>query len=651
MKLIYYYIFILLLSISITAHNNAQKPQQDSLNTIILSKADDTTRAKACIELAWQMMQQNPDSGQQLAKLCLAILKQNSHDFLHAKAYNMIAIAQSMQGNLDQALLNYDTCYLLRQRMKDTAGMAAVLNNIGNVYRYKGWYDLALDYFLKSIKIEESLGNTQNISEGYANLGTVYGEIEQLDKALYYFNKAFNMIDQGDANIAKAGLAANMASIYASLGNNDSAIYYGNFSLIEAQKQDDKYNQSIAYAALGFAYNNLKKYKEAAQNHEAALALANEIGDVNGQAQESMSLADVYKNACIYDKAVTSCLQSIQLAKQVESPQILKKCYGILAKVYHLQGNYQKAFEYKQLFIEMNDSIMSIAKQRAMEEMQVKFDTEKKESENRILQQQNNIKNLTISKQRNQIVALIAGIAMLILLGYLFFQYRKNKQQQMHNHHLMEQQELRARAVIEAEEKERQRIGREMHDGVGQMLAAAQMNLAAISETNSIAQVEINNRLLNAIDMIDDSAKEIRNISHNMMPNMLIKSGLANAVREMVDKIASSGKLKVELELIGLEHRLDENMESFLFRILQELVANTLKHSLANKVHMQLIRHDDELVFMMEDNGKGFNYKEALGKGGIGLTNILSRVNYLKGKIAFDSAPGRGTLVIINIPI
>ncbi|MBK8848219.1 MAG: sensor histidine kinase, partial [Bacteroidetes bacterium] len=623
----------------------------DSLQAIILSKATDTLRAKACIDLAWQMMQQNPDSVQRLGRLCLSILNNKPNDFLYAKAYNMIAIAQSMQGNLDEALKNYDTCYLIRERMKDTAGIAAVLNNMGNVYRYKGWYDLSLDYFLKSIKIEESQGNLRNISEGYANLGTVYGEIEQLDKALFYFNKAFRMEEESGGGNSTAGLAANMASIYASLGKNDSAIYYGSFSLQQAQKQGDKYNQSVAYAALGFANSNLKKYSEAAGFHETALAIAKEIGDVNGQAQSSMSLGDIYKNSGQYDKAIANCTESILLAKQVESPLILKKCYAILSEVYQQQGNFQKALVYNELFLAMNDSIMSESKQHAMEEMQVKFDTEKKETENRLLQQQNNINSLTISKQRNQIIVLIAGIALLALLGYLFFQYRKNKQQQLHNRHIMEQQELRTRAIIDAEEKERQRIGRELHDGVGQMLAAAKMNLASVAETNASIATELKSKLHNAIDMVDDSAKEIRNISHNMLPNMLIKSGLANAVRELVDKIASSGKLKVELEIVGLEQRLDDNTESFLFRILQELVANTIKHSMADKINMQLIRHVDELVFMMEDNGKGFNYQEALKKNGIGLSNILSRVNYLHGKIDFDAALGRGTTVTITIPL
>ncbi len=216
---------------------------------------------------------------------------------------------------------------------------------------------------------------------------------------------------------------------------------------------------------------------------------------------------------------------------------------------------------------------------------------------------------------------------------------------------LANQRDIRSKAVIEAEEKERRRIAQDLHDGVGQILSAAKLNLSGLEDKLKLENPEQSLLLSNALELVNDSVKEVRSVSHNMMPNTLIKLGLASAVREFITKIASVPNLRIDLQIVGMEERLENTVETVLYRVIQEVVANIIKHAKANEISMQLIRHDNELTIMIEDNGVGFDKNNITKFEGIGLKNIISRIEFLNGNVDFDSTPGQGTTVVIEIPI
>ncbi len=207
-------------------------------------------------------------------------------------------------------------------------------------------------------------------------------------------------------------------------------------------------------------------------------------------------------------------------------------------------------------------------------------------------------------------------------------------------------QQQRTQAVLEAEERERIRIARDLHDGVGQTLAAARMTLG-----NYVSQKKIeSSEMQNSLDLLEDSIKEIREISHNMMPSSLTKFGLSSALKQFTNKINALGKIEIELQIIGFKERFDEKIELVLYRIIQEIISNIIKHAEAKKVNIELVRHDQELILIVEDNGCGFDTANTENHG-IGLKNIATRVEYLNGNINFDSSIGKGTSVVIEIPL
>ncbi len=265
--------------------------------------------------------------------------------------------------------------------------------------------------------------------------------------------------------------------------------------------------------------------------------------------------------------------------------------------------------------------------------------------EKKLLQQQNRIRVQNI---------LFIAIGGLILLGGLlvYSQYRRSKLNQESNMktELIRQQELAVKAVIEAEENERQRIARELHDGIGQMMSAAKMNLSAFESEVTLANEEQKKSLEKVIQLVDESCKEIRTVSHIMMPNALLKNNLASAIRDFVNKLNTKA-ITANVFTDGLDSRLDASVETVLYRVVQECVHNAIRHAGATRLDISLTRDKEGISGTVEDNGKGFDAVNREKYDGIGLRNIITRIGYLKGTVDFDSSPGKGTLVAFHIPL
>ena len=215
---------------------------------------------------------------------------------------------------------------------------------------------------------------------------------------------------------------------------------------------------------------------------------------------------------------------------------------------------------------------------------------------------------------------------------------------------MLKQQELRSKAIIDAEENERKRIARELHDGLGQQLSAVKLNMSSLDSSLELKTDEQRKMLQNALDIIDDSVKEVRAVSHSMMPNALVKSGLKEAIKEFVNRLGKTDHLKFDLQISGLNERLNTTIETIVFRVLQEIVNNILKHSKATIVTIQIIKDIEELTIIVEDNGVGFDVNTAKSDG-IGLKNLQSRIEYLHGTVNIDSHLQKGTTIIIELPI
>jgi len=203
--------------------------------------------------------------------------------------------------------------------------------------------------------------------------------------------------------------------------------------------------------------------------------------------------------------------------------------------------------------------------------------------------------------------------------------------------------------MLVTEEKERIRISRELHDGVGQQIAALKLNLGLLCDQLQLEDLK-QEKMLNLIALADDVSKEVRTISHNLMPNALLRAGLATAAREFLQQLANE-RIKIDFEVVGSKERLSHTQELALFRAIQECVSNILKGASATVVSIQLIRNEREINLLIEDNGEGFSSEDTLTAGGVGLRNIQSRLAEVDGEVDFDSHIGRGTIVNVHLAL
>lgn len=261
-------------------------------------------------------------------------------------------------------------------------------------------------------------------------------------------------------------------------------------------------------------------------------------------------------------------------------------------------------------------------------------------------------------RRKNQNWLIVVSIAMILGMGIAVLLQKNTtkkrllaeqeallKQQRVDN--LLKEQELVSiDAMIEGQEKERQKVANELHDDLGSLMATIKLHV-----DNSKVNTE-DPALQNAQKLLEEAYQKIRGMAHSKNSGMMSDQGLLAAIKKMAKSISESNALQVSVEDFGLGERMENSLELSIFRMVQELVANAIKHAEATKVNIQLTQHEDNLNIIVEDNGKGFN-RNKLDKGnsGMGLTNIEKRVEHLEGSFTIDSVIGNGTSILIDIPV
>ncbi len=608
-----------------------------------------------------------------------------------AQAYSTMANAYSSQSDYINCLTFNNKALEIRKEINNWHDIAATLDNIGNVYNDQGNFTKALDFYNQAVVIDEKNKDTKALAVLYNNMGNAYANKGDLKQSIVYLFKSLKLKEELGNKKGAANTCNNLAVIYKMQGNYSEALNYNKQAMKFRIALKDSMGIAFSYTNLGLTYRNTKQDNKAEENFLQALSIFNRLGYKKGIAAANNSLGIIYKTRQQYDKALASYKTALDIFTQQndkggmavamsnmasaygknknnqqaeiyfkrsevlglesKSFEILMDLYDLYSIYYQDNNDFKKALKYHLLYTDARDSLHSKENTNALAEVKTRYETDIKEKENDKLIDDNQIKDLTISQKNTQRNIFMILFAAVIIIGSLLYGWLKLKKREELSKQLILQQELRSKAIIEAEEKERTRIARELHDGIGQQLSAAKLNISGLQnslQTNNNAEKTM---LQNAIDLIDESVKEVRMVSHSMMPNALIKSGLVSAVREFINKISTTGSLKVNLEIVGLTQRLEQTIETVLFRVLQELVNNIIKHAKASEVGIQLIRHDTEITILVEDNGMGFDVEKTIGKeGGIGLKNIQSRVAFLNGQVYFDSHLGKGTTITIEIP-
>ncbi len=537
--------------------------------------------------------------------------KQNNKQAL-ADYHINLGTAHHNLGSLDKALQNFLTAHDIYKQLNQPEDLSKVLNNIGIVYRTQGKYERAEEIYKTSLTLKQQLKDTLGLAATYQNLAVLYSTTYRQTEAIFNLKRALSIYE-------KLGRIDDVAGCHSILGQ----IYYDSGNLPGAKTE---------LLAAVRAYANTVNVEYGPSTYQLLGAIAWVEKD--------------------YPKAENYLRQGLRMAQQFDQQDRIFEILKVLSKTEYALGKPADAYRSLSEAFAIRDTVVEQKRLALMEEMQTKFDVEKKDSDLKI----NQLNLIQRTLERNW---LFVGAVLLFLLTLAIFfglrsRIKANKKIAAQKSALQQQQILQLEqegkltalsAMLEGQEQERSRIANDLHDGLGGLLTSVKLHFNTLDQATSEGVLfSKTNRL------IDDACEEVRRISHNMMPRALALSGLQGALEDLARDLQKQGVL-CDLEIIELDEPFDNVKSAMLYRIIQELANNTVKHAQADHLLLQLIHRDNTLTILAEDNGRGFDVQKALTQKGLGLSSINSRVRYLQGHIEWDSVPGSGTTVSIVLPV
>lgn len=430
----------------------------------------------------------------------------------------------------------------------------------------------------------------------YNNLAQTKLRLHQLDSAIWYNSKAYVYAKKSNNKRGIPNIEQTYGQIYLEGNDTKDAIYYFEKSIESAQKNnyDDIILGSYGYLIQCYPRNSI----EIEQWFAKGLDLIKEKN------------INISYQSMFYKTAIKAFKKNEQLKKLTFAQENLIEINEKIA-------------------LSNNDYIQSIAKKYV-------------QNENELLK-----KELYLAKNQKekQIFYILLSTLALVLIGFWYFFKQRQRLKNQEIETLKQNQEIsNLEALIDGEEKERKRVAQELHDGLNGELSAIKYRLSGLEDIDLSA--EDKESVLKSIEMIDNACSQVRIISHNLIPTSILDFGLVETLNEYCEKVNNTQSITMEFQYFGNPALVNKKSETVIYRIIQELITNIIKHSQATMAMVQLNFHKKELFITVEDNGIGFDVHAA--KKGLGLKNIYSRVQFLNANLEIDSTE-KGTSFHITV--
>lgn len=563
--------------------------------------------------------------------------------------YNIQAKKFCELGEGKKAVLVYKKC--LNEAFKDKREdlLSHYYNEIGNLEADFGNNTLAFKNYQNALKFNTHNNPILN-AKIYKNIGALYLSWKKLNVALQYYLTAYNIAFKATDGKLIADCLNNMGTVYEQQKEYKKAEYAYNKALCYYKKLNINTNICIAHNNLAILNKVTGKFTLAAQHYKLAVEYASKTKNDWLVAAIGNNLGNLLCEMGALKSGELYLNKALKLAEKINANELVFEALENLSTCAAKKNDYKLAFNYYKQSALAKSEFINSENTKEVIQLQTKFDVLNKEKKISLLNKENIIQKLTINKRNS--LATFLGVFFLISIAFsvLFFNRNKIKQQYVLQQTIIKQQDISTKAIIEAEENERSRIASDLHDGVGQLFSTVKMNLSGMQDQLIFKEKYTQTNFEKTILLVDESCKEVRSISHQMMPNVLLKLGLVSAVRDFINKV-DERRLKINLDVAGLAERLSSNTETILYRVIQETVNNVIKHAQATVLDIQILKDNDGLAIMIEDNGKGFNTSQITNFEGIGFKNLNTRIKFLNGTIEIDSSIGNGTVISIWLPL
>lgn len=464
-------------------------------------------------------------------------------------------------------------------------------------------------------------------------------------------------------NIERLALARNDSTLllkiyfykggyFNNIGQNDSARYYCERHLQLGQALKASPSMTIATLLnIGLTYMDDKRPAKALEYFNKAIA---EIPVERRNEYRYYLFANIFQGEayCLqqeWKKAIAITEPALAKINSLKITHLADHAHKTLADAYEALGQYKKANEHRKLYSLLRDSLQLVQKLEMIYDMEVKYRLSDKDKQ--LAQQELAIeRNESRIKSKNfWIIAISAGFLLISLISILLYwnNFHKQTLQAEKIRNLRQEIQIASlQAMVNGEEKERSRIARELHDGIGGTLGAIRTRVSAMVRKYTTAHT--NDDFTELMQMLEEASADLRKTAHNLMPEILLQEGLAKASQLFCERLRKGHMLQINTEIWGKVRRLPGDVELTAYRIIQELLHNILKHAGATQALVQIVFHESQLCITVEDNGRGMP-ANAGHKEGIGLKTIQERVKLMNGQIDTVSTPGQGTSVYIEL--
>lgn len=628
----------------------AQTKRLDSLKKA-LPKTEGKARVATLLELCWDYRFINADSARRFGLMALDLAKKEKSEDLEAEALNHVGVTHEAQGNYEEAL-GYELQALdLRKKLGDSSKIANTLNTLGIIYDEQGDYEKALSHYFEARKIYEGLQDESKIAMVLTNIGIVLRAQKEYKNVVSYYRKAMSIYQKLGNKFGLAACHSNLGAVYLSLTKYDSAIFYSLLASEEFEAQKVKQFLPTTLSNAAIAYSKSGQTEKAKLHFTKAKKLHEEYNNKKELSFTLSQLARLEAQQGNKEEAIAYGERALNIATDIKAMEQIMQAHEALSESKALAADFRGAYHEHIEYSAAKDSLFQQQKSKQLLELQTKYETNKNKQEIALLDQENKLKATAIERNYFIIGGLVSMLALFALLVYVW-RYRSRQQQNA----VAQQQKLRMRelqisSVIESQEQERKRFAADLHDGMGQLVSALQLTVQSIKNTRdpemTISLVENSEKLLT------DIQSEIRNIAFNLMPPILMKEGLVPATKELVRRVNQAAKLKSEVTVHDVAKRFPDLIEISLYRIIQELVSNIIKHGNASYLILSFTGYTHEVVLTIEDDGLGYDLERfQKSKQSNGWRTIQTRIQLIKGQIEFDTMVGRkNNTVTIQVPL
>lgn len=652
---------VLIASNGICQDNNEKSKEQHFAE--LRNARDDSTRVMKMLGLGYAVYAASkPDSAIYYYNSAYAIAVRINYTRGILRYYACYGDILSSRGKLDEAIQLALRGAALAEHSKNDHYMGAAYNNLAGTYTDVGDIDKALEYYLKAISAYEKLDDKGHLAAVYANLLGIYSSVgHSPGKALEYGLKAIEVCRAGNNKSALEEALVNVSYVLVSMNKIDRALDM----LKEAETISKSLNDKVLLIQEKVAFNNIlmlqQKYGSLKKYADEIGVLARETGNKSGQANSPYYLSVYYFELKDYDKAFTNANEALRVASEGNMTELKKDIYGILADIALVKGNIP-LYHYNNA---QGDSLRAkLHEEQTLhnsQELETKYNLTKKQAQIDNLNKEKQIHLLILQRRSFYIGALFLAIAALLVVGWLIQKNSLRKQKLLTSEKELKEQQIQTlekerellstQALMQGQEAERSRLAKDLHDGLGGILTGTKYSLSNMKQ-NMIITADNAAAFEKTMDMLDLSIAELRRVAHNMMPESLLKLSLNDALDDYCQQVNNSGALPVTYQSFDIDRlEADDTVKITVFRVVQELINNVVKHAKAASAMVQITFKEGILGIAVEDDGEGFDAHNLTYGEGMGYRNIKSRIDFLKGNMDIRSQTGKGTSVLIKIPV